>query len=145
MSDQPHDAFARHFTDPLYDDVADDLAPFGSDEGSDMLAEWQDRRDELDDTSTLATILECEPDQVASYAGSMEGIDGIETATFVTSAAFVLLRLTGRIPEADRELALRAIDFQAEVLPRINPEVTGTHPVLATTRRDLASRQNPSG
>ncbi|QZY30436.1 hypothetical protein [Nocardioides coralli] len=145
MSDKtPHEDFARHFTDPLYDDAGEDLAPFGSDEGSDLLWEWSGRREELGASSTVATILGCDPDEVATVAGPMEGVDGMDTAVLVTSAAFVLLRLTGRIPEADCELALRAIDVQAEILPTINPDVAGTHPVLATMRRDLAAWRNPA-
>jgi hypothetical protein len=40
-------AFAAHFSNPVYDDPAGEFAPFGSDEGFDMLYEWAERRDEL--------------------------------------------------------------------------------------------------
>jgi len=42
-------AFRSHFTDPVYDDQAGDLAPFGTDEGWDLLHEWAARRNELTD------------------------------------------------------------------------------------------------
>ena len=68
----PAPAFAQHFTDPLYDDVGDGRAPFGSDEGSDLLWSWRDRRDELGSASTLATVLACEP----SSNRELRGPDG---------------------------------------------------------------------
>lgn len=51
-------AFAAHFTDPVYDDPAGEFAPFGSDEGFDMLYDWAERRDELDSTTTVAYLVE---------------------------------------------------------------------------------------
>lgn len=51
-----HPSFAAHFRDGIYDDPADDFAPFGNDEGADLLADWADRADELDSGSTLAQI-----------------------------------------------------------------------------------------
>jgi uncharacterized protein YfeS len=140
---QPAPAFAEHFTDALYDDVGNDLAPFGSDEGSDLLAEWGERRGELDRTSTLATVLGCEPSQVAEIAGPMEGVDGIETAMMVTSAAFVLLRLVGHLAEEDRRLALEAVDFQVRTVGDMNPGIGEALDVLRTQRDDLASWRNP--
>lgn len=134
---RPVPAFAQHFTDPLYDDAGDAFAPFGSDEGSDLLAEWAERRADLDETSTLATILGCEPDAVARYAGDLDGIDGIETAKFISSAAFVLLRLAGHINEEDRRQALAALDFQIRVCAE-------TPAVLRTQRHDLATWRNPT-
>src|SRR5262245_46748129 len=114
---EPAQPFTQHFTDPLYEDRGDELAPFGSDEGSDLLAEWQNRREELGRSATLATVLKCQPNDVAEVAGPMDGVDGIETASFISSGAFVLLRLVGRLDEADRELALAALDFQIRTLP----------------------------
>lgn len=135
----PAPAFAQHFTDPLYDNPGDEFAPFGSDEGSDLLASWAERRADLDETSTLATILGCEPDAVASYAGEMDGIDGIETAMFITSAAFVLLRLAGHINEADQQQALAALDFQINTL-----RLAETPAALSTQRHDLGTWRNPT-
>lgn len=141
---EPAPAFAQHFTDPLYDDGGDDLAPFGSDEGWELLMSWADRRGELGTASTLATVLACEPSEVAEYAGPMSGVDGIETAMFITSAAFVLLRLAGHLNEDDRRLALEALDFQIRILPGINPVLADTPPALLTQRADLASWRGPA-
>lgn len=52
-----HPAFAAHFADPLYDDPANDFAPFGNDEGWDLLAGWSERTDELGPTSTVLDLL----------------------------------------------------------------------------------------
>ncbi|HYH34801.1 MAG TPA: hypothetical protein VD814_06585 [Nocardioides sp.] len=136
-------AFRQHFTHPLYEDVADGLAPFGSDEGNQLLLDWAERRDELDDSSSLATVLECAPDAVERVAGPMEGVDGIETASFVASAAFVLLRLVGHLDEADRQRALAALDFQIGILPVINPGIREVPEVLRIQHEDLASWRNP--
>ncbi|GAB3778495.1 hypothetical protein [Nocardioides ungokensis] len=140
---EPAPGFAEHFTDPLYEDRGNELAPFGSDEGSDLLASWRDRSGELGPASTLATVLDCEPSQVAAYAGEMSGVDGIETAMFIASAAFVLLRLTGHLSDGDRRLALEALDFQIRILPEINSAVTEAPEVLLRQRDDLASWRNP--
>ena len=131
---EAHPAFRRHFIDPLYDSRGADLAPFGSDEGWDLVMDWGDRRDELGPDSTLATVLRT--DDVRNVAGPMEGADGIETAVFVVGAAFVLLRLAGHLPDEDRALALEALDFQ---IGRV-----GEQPPLLTQRDDLRSWSNPA-
>ena len=102
------------------------------------------RRAGLAAAATLATVLACEPSDVAEYAGSMSGVDGVETAMFISSAAFVLLRLVGHLSEDDRLLALAALDLQIRILPEINPAITTTPPVLLTQRDDLASWRNPA-
>lgn len=140
---EPAPAFARHFTDPIYDDVADDLAPFGSDEGSDLLATWGHRRQELDPSSTLATVLECDPSEVTRYTGPMSGVDGLETASFVVSAAFVLLRLVGHLSDDDRQVALQALDFQVRVLGEVDAAHAEPPRTLLTQRDDLTSWRNP--
>jgi uncharacterized protein YfeS len=129
----PHPAFAAHFTDPLYDDVGAELAPFGSDEGWELVMDGADRREEIAADPTLATLLRT--DDVRTVAGDMVGVDGVETAMFVTSGAFALLRLVGRIGEPDRALALEAIDFQLAHLP--------DEPALVRQRADLDSWRNP--
>lgn len=35
----PHPAFAAHFIDPIYDDPALETAPFGDDDGADLLSD----------------------------------------------------------------------------------------------------------
>jgi len=140
----PAPAFSDHFTDPLYEDRGDEFAPFGSDEGSDLLATWEERRGELDASSTLATVLECDPEQVSRVSGPMEGIDGLDTAMTVRSAAFVLLRLVGRLSEEDRRLALEALDFEIGIIPSINPDLADTPAALLTQRQDLTSWVDPA-
>ena len=130
---EAHPAFAAHFTDPLYESAGEEFAPFGSDEGWDLVMDWAERRDELGPDSTLETVLG--RDDVRNVAGPVEGADGIETAMFLVGGAFVLLRLTGRIGEDDRALALEALDFQLAQAPG--------EPALERQRADLASWRNP--
>lgn len=125
-----HPRFAAHFTDPWYDDVADEYAPFGSDEGWDLVMEWGERRDELGPSSTVADVLEGGwfPDAVQVFRQLpddseeiLEGRDGpiiianpmgkIDAATFLVSGAFTLLRLTGQIDPGGMRDALAALDY----------------------------------
>lgn len=116
---KPHPSFAAHFTDPVYDDPAGEFAPFGTDEGSDLLMEWGDRKDELPGL-TLDQVLDESgfgemPDQLsAPQTDSTPGIpepDGeVDAATIIVGAAFTILRLTGTIDAAGRKLAIRALD-----------------------------------
>jgi len=129
-----HPAFRAHFTDPVYDAEGADAGPFGNDEGWDLVMDWGRRRDELGPDSSLATVLGT--DDVLNFAGPMEGVDGIETAQFVVSAAFTLLRLTGRLAEDDQALALLALGFMIETAA---PE-----PERLVLRDDLVSWRNPA-
>ncbi len=131
-----HPAFRAHFTDPVYDAEGADDGPFGNDEGWDLVMDWGGRRDELGPDSSLATILNTE--DVLRVAGPMEGVDGIETAQFVVGAAFTLLRLTGRISEEDRAIALLAVGF------RIDHAGSDPDPVLVVQRDDLLTWRNPA-
>jgi uncharacterized protein YfeS len=104
-----HPLFAERFTDPIYDDPANDFAPFGNDEGADVLANWTARVDELDETSTVRTVLEDLFDDSSGDVGVIEDND-VDTAMFAVGAAFTLLRLTGRIDHEGTRLALRGLD-----------------------------------
>lgn len=106
-----HPAFAAHFRDPIYDDPADDFAPFGNDEGWDLLAEGVQRIDELDSTSTLQQIAP-EWFEDGTPAPSDLNEDDVDLNDIVIGAGFTLLRLTGQIREADRALVLRALDVR---------------------------------
>ncbi|WP_157417702.1 hypothetical protein [Nocardioides sp. Iso805N] len=99
----PAPQFAAHFTDPIYEDVSNDVAPFGGDEGWDMLHTWDERRDELGPTSTVADVLEDDP---AELVESGE----FDDAVAVRAAGFVLLRLTGHIDAAGKRATLTALD-----------------------------------
>ena len=109
--------FTSHFTDPVYEDPAGEFAPFGTDEGWDLLHEWADRRSELNTSSTVSQLLE------ESGFGEMEhqldvpetaGIPvpggQVDAATMVIGAGFTLLRLTGHVDEQGKRLTLKALN-----------------------------------
>jgi uncharacterized protein YfeS len=123
-----HPEFAAHFRDPIYDDPAEELAPFGNDEGWDLLAEWVKRADELDSGSTLAQIA---PDwfEGAPLVPADLNEDDVDLNDTVIGAGFTLLRLTGQIGESDRALVLRALD--------IRDRTFGQHPETQQMRTDL--------
>lgn len=105
-----HPVFAAHFRDSIYDDEANDLAPFGNDEGWDLLVDWVKRADELDSGSTLAQIAS----EWFEDAPALDDLneDDVDLNDIVIGAGFTLLRLTGQIGEADRALVLRALDIR---------------------------------
>lgn len=106
-----HPDFAAHFRDPLYDDPADDLAPFGNDEGWDLLADWAKRSDQLDGSSTLEQIAP-EWFEDAPLVPDDLSEDDVDLNDIVIGAGFTLLRLTGQIGEVDRALVLRALEIR---------------------------------
>ncbi|MBO9522112.1 MAG: hypothetical protein J7518_11295 [Nocardioidaceae bacterium] len=117
-------AFAAHFTDPTYEDESDETTPFGSDEGADMLASWEEHRDELGPDSTVADVLEGDP---AEYLGTHT----LDDAMAVQSAGFTLLRLTGHIDAAGKQATLAALD------QLLSPEMFGQIASLVQQRDDL--------
>ena len=132
-----HPVFAAHFRDPIYDDEADDLAPFGNDEGWDLLADWSKRTDELHSGSTLAQIAP-EWFEDAPLVPADLNEDNVDLNDVVIGAGFTLLRLTGQISEADRALVLRALD--------IRDRTYGADPHTQQMRTDLLAfgRAHPS-
>lgn len=106
-----HPSFAAHFRDGIYDDPADDFAPFGNDERADLLADWADRADELDSGSTLVQI---EPEwfEDGPLAPANLNEDDVDMNDIVIGAGFALLQLKGQISELDRSLVLRALDIR---------------------------------
>lgn len=106
-----HPHFAAHFRDPLYDDPADELAPFGNDEGWDLVTDWAKRSDELDSGSTLAQIAPEWFEDTPLVPDDLNE-DDVDLNDIVIGAGFTLLRLTGQIGEADRALVLRALDIR---------------------------------
>ena len=135
----PHPAFARHFTDPLYSDLGSEFAPFGSDEGFDMLHTWVDRRGELGSGSTVLQLL-----RGSGFEGMVARLDvpegdhtiprpggQVDAATIVIGAGFTLLRLTGHIDDAGKALTLKGLDA---LLAFYGPE-----PDLVQERSDLLS------
>jgi uncharacterized protein YfeS len=119
-------AFEAHFTDPIYEEVSDETSPFGSDEGADMLAIWDDRRDELGPDSTVADVLEADPQEYLST-------NSFEDAMAVQAAAFTLLRLTGHIDAPGKQATLEALERL------MSPDWFGEHPSMIRQRDDLRS------
>lgn len=110
--------FAAHFTDTIYDEPASEFAPFGSDEGWDMLHEWDERRDELTAQTTVADLIvgsgfaELVSSAGFDTGGSVPEAGGlVDAATIVVSAGFTLLRLTGHIDDEGKRETLRALDI----------------------------------
>jgi hypothetical protein len=98
-------------------------------------------------TSTLARSSWQRPTR--SRASASQGprcprAGGVQTASFIVSAAFVLLRLTGHLDEEDRQLAVAALDFQVQMLHDRGPADGGPPRVLLTQRDDLVSWRNPT-
>jgi uncharacterized protein YfeS len=114
-----HPRFAEHFTDPLYVDQAEEFAPFGSDEGSDTLAIWTDRRTELTKCTTLRWMFEQddEADALDDPASNGPDVDG-----FIIGAGFTLILFTGHIDTEGKQLVLDALQrtysYYAKVKPR---------------------------
>ncbi|MFJ4224256.1 hypothetical protein [Microbacterium sp. NPDC089695] len=110
--------FAAHFTDPIYDDPADEFAPFGTDEGWEILHEWAERRGELHPKTTLEDLIVesgfgdivAEIDTDAG-PGIPEPGGQIDAATIVVGTGFTILRLTGRIDKEGLEQTLKALDI----------------------------------
>lgn len=111
--DAPADeAFTDHFTSPIYDDPTGEFAPFGTDEGADLLADWAARTDELGPTSTVRDLLADgleDPADVDGMLAQLDDEDGVDAATVVVGAGFTLLRLTGQIDDEGRAAVLRAL------------------------------------
>ena len=137
----PDPAFAAHFTDPVYSDPAGELAPFGTDEGADMLYDWAGRLDELGPDSTVRQLLEgtgfddmIETLDEPEGPGIPEPAGQVDAATIVIGAGFTLLRLTGHIDDEGRRLTLRALDI---LIARY-----GSPPEMVRQRADLLSWRN---
>jgi len=133
-----HPSFAAHFTDPVYEDQGSEFAPFGTDEGWDMLNEWAERRDELSPATTVADIIE--ESGFAEVVAALEVEEGpgipqpggqVDAATITIGAGFTLLRLTGRIDEQGRQRTLTALDI---LIARF-----ASPPELLRQREDLMS------
>ncbi|HEU5241558.1 MAG TPA: hypothetical protein VFU25_06060, partial [Ornithinibacter sp.] len=101
----PHAAFAAHFTDALYEDDGDDLAPFGSDEGWDLVTEWGERRDELSAHATVQEVLDESPLPDAlehvgvPVAATPAARDGADAARLVVVADAVRQGLADQLHE----------------------------------------------
>ena len=102
----PDPLFARHFRDPLYHDEGEELAPFDSDEGSDTLWTWRQRRAELTRCTTVRWMFEQN-----DVAGALDdpASNGPDVDGFVIGAGFALLLFTGHIDPEGKRLVLDAL------------------------------------
>ena len=133
-----HENFARHFTAPIYEEQADEFAPFGSDEGWDILQVATENRTELHNGATVADVLEIVDAPVGEEWGeSPDAEEWYSDATFIAAAAFTLLRLTGRIDEVGRARALEALDILIAYF--------GEEPELRQQKNDLERWSNTPG
>ena len=105
-----HEKFAAHFVDELYEDPADDLAPFGSDEAADEIFGWMTHLDDVTAESTVRQLVaisydeEDEASLLEDWASDDDTLDAITIAL-----GFFLIRVTGQIDEVGRQDVLEAI------------------------------------
>ncbi len=106
-----HPDFTAHFRDPLYRDPTDEFGPFGSELGWEVVAEWADRRPELERGTTLRRLAESEfgdpsaADEMLSPSPDV----ALELDPALVGLGFTLLRSTGWIDTEGRELLLEAL------------------------------------
>jgi uncharacterized protein YfeS len=90
MADQnfpdAHPAFSSHFSAPIYEDPAGEFAPFGTDEGWDMLHSVAQRRDQLPNNATVKDVLALAdfPDAV-EWDENPSGEEWYEDATVIAA------------------------------------------------------------
>ena len=132
---EAHPGFRRAFPSELYDDQADEFAPFGSDEGWDAMAEIVEDFTPLDDDVTLRglseDVLELEDDEFEAT-----DLDETEESDFaVIGVGFTILRLSGRIDDEGRRWLIDAVARQQrrfgddiEVLQRMAADLAALPP-----------------
>ena len=113
-----HPLFAAHFTEPLYDDPADEFGPFGSDEGFELVRAWAADRVAREGDATVAELLAADggPDlsrwvRGVDLAACADPASLVDEAVLVQSAGFSLLRLAGRIDADGKQGAINALEF----------------------------------
>lgn len=125
-------AFNAHFSDPVYGDIAGEFAPFGTDEGADMLYAWDERRDELDPQTTVTNLLD--DAGLSDIDAALSDPRDVDSATLTVAAGFTLLRLSGRIDDAGKGLTLKAL--------KVLIQYYNSPPELLRQRADLESWRN---
>ena len=121
-----HENFAQHFTAGFYEDTGNELAPFGSDEGFDIITLAQEHSDSLTDKTTVEELLDIVE---APLERDWDEEPEDEDAVLIASAAFALLRITGRIDKAGRKKALKALEVLLDA--------QGDEPELLQQKADL--------
>jgi uncharacterized protein YfeS len=102
-----HPTFAAHFSDPIYDDTADDSTPFGSDEAADEVFEWM-ARGVGPDLTLQAMLIESFGDDTDI---SNLDFDDEPLGIIVIALGFLLLRVNGKLEPEGREAVLKALDW----------------------------------
>lgn len=101
-----HPRYVAHFVDPLYDSNILDSAPFGSDQGADMLHDVEMAGGVLPPDASIQTVLPW-GDVDGYFADAQKGdVDGL---SFIYAAGFLLLRFNGHIGEADYRILRSAL------------------------------------
>ncbi|MFN8081941.1 MAG: DUF4240 domain-containing protein [Kineosporiaceae bacterium] len=124
-----HTRYVAHFAHAIYWDDADDAAPFGSDEGADLWAAWQDRAEDLIPDGTVRTVL-AEGGDVEDLVRQAESAPAPDLDGFIIGAAFTLMRLTGTLDPEGHRWVLEALDRR------------GHHPATAPEITELMRRDN---
>lgn len=93
-----HPRYVAHFTDPLYDSNFLDSAPFGSDQGADMLHAVEMSGGVLPPDPSIETVLPW--GTVEGYFADAQNGD-IDGLLFIYAAGFLLLRCNAHLEEVD--------------------------------------------
>lgn len=104
-----HPGFLRTFSSDLYDDQADEFAPFGSDEGWDAMAEIVEDFMPLDPEVTLRQLSEEVLELVDEEFDATDPDETADSDFAVIGVGFTILRLTGRIDAEGRQWLIDAI------------------------------------
>jgi hypothetical protein len=108
----PHPAFAEHFADPMYHDAGDELAPFGSDEGFDLLFTWKEKARDLTACTTVRSVFEGDDPAAAGGIDRTSDDDPAQDGAIV-GAGFTLIFFTGHIDPEGKRLVMDAIRREA--------------------------------
>ncbi|GAB3989114.1 hypothetical protein [Nocardioides marmoraquaticus] len=136
MPGPPRDPrYTAHFTDPLYDDVADDCAPFGSDQGSDLLHDVEQAGRTIAPDATIESLLPW--GSVESFFADAERGD-VDGLLLIYATGFLLLRYRGDLSGTDLEVLQRAVaGIHADLAALGHTEAVA--PLRDTVLADLAS------
>jgi uncharacterized protein YfeS len=127
-----HPAFSSHFSAPIYEDPAGEFAPFGTDQGWDILHSVAQNGDQLPNNATVEDVLALAGfPEAGGWDDNPSGEEWYEDATMVAASAFTLLRLTGQIDDTGRQQALEALAILIDFF--------GDQPELQQQRTDLDS------
>ena len=129
---EAHPTFAAHFTDELYEDPADDFAPFGSDEAADEIFGWMTHVEDVTATSTVRQLVAISYDEEDEASLEADWASDDDTLDMITIAlGFFLIRVTGQIDDIGRQDVLAALARQQDRY--------GEQPQFTIMTRDLTS------